>query len=221
MHTNRLTYCHGDRRVTAVPDSDTPVDGRRARHAHRRGELVRAATDYVAAHGFEDLSMRPLAAGIGISHATLIHHFGSKDALLAEILHELRERDRLLIAAQADRLAEAPIGDVLRETWRRLSAPALRPYWRLVFQAYGLAVADAERYARFLDGAATDWVDVSAGLLARAGCPPERCAPLATLVVGAFRGILLDLLVTGDRARGGRAVDELADAVTRELAAHR
>jgi AcrR family transcriptional regulator len=195
------------------------MDGRRTRHAHRRGELVRAATDYVAANGFESLSMRPLAAGIGVSHATLLHHFGTKDGLISEVLHELRERDRLLIAATADRLRDdASLGDVIRVAWRHLSAPSQRPYWRLVFGAYGVAVAAPDRYARFLDGAVTDWIELTEAQLAAAGCPPERRAGLATLIVGAFRGILLDLLVTGDRARGGEAVDRLAEAVERELA---
>lgn len=195
------------------------ADGRRTRHAHRRGELVRAATDYIAANGFASLSMRPLAVGIGVSHATLLHHFGTKDALISEVLHELRERDRLLIAATADRLRDdASLGDVIRVAWRHLSAPAQRDYWRLVFGAYGMAVADPDRYARFLDGAVTDWIELSQAQLAAAGCPPGHGAGLATLIVGAFRGILLDLLVTGDRARGGRAVDALALAVERELA---
>jgi AcrR family transcriptional regulator len=194
------------------------MDGRRSRHAHRRGELVGAATDYIAANGFAGLSMRPLAAGIGVSHATLLHHFGTKDALVSEVLHELRERDRLLIAATADRLGdEASIGDVIRLAWQHMSAPSQREYWRLVFGAYGVAVADPDRYERFLDGAVTDWIALSEAQLAAAGVAKDRRDGLATLIVGAFRGVLLDLLVTGARARGGRAIDQLANAVQRQV----
>ena len=181
---------------------------------------MRAATDYVAANGFAELSMRPLAAGIGVTHATLLHHFGSKDALLSEILHELRERDRLLIAAQGAALGEGPgLEEAIRLAWRHLSAPSYRGYWRLVFGAYGMAVADPRRFERFLDGAVTDWIALSSAQLEAAGVTAGRRAALATLVVGAFRGILLDLLMTGDRERGGAAIEWLAGAVAREAGA--
>lgn len=63
----------------------------------RRSQLVNAAVDYVAAHGFADLSLRGLGAAIGVSHRMLIHYFGSKEQLLVEIVRmsERRQRDLL------------------------------------------------------------------------------------------------------------------------------
>src|SRR5271154_7591678 len=87
-----------------VHEGSPAVDGRRARHAHRRPELLAAATDYVFEHGLADLTMRPLAKELGITHRGLLHHFGSKEQLVAEILHELRGRDRGRIAEAGGRL---------------------------------------------------------------------------------------------------------------------
>jgi AcrR family transcriptional regulator len=164
-----------------------------------------------------NLSMRSLARGIGISHATLVHHFGSKDLLIAEVLRELRARDRLLIEAESDRLADDPPGVLLERAWQHLSAPSYRPYWRLFFHVYGLAVVEPERFDRFLDGVVSDWLELMEERLTRYGMDEARARPLATLVLGAFRGVLLDWLATGDRARGRRAIASLAEHVNRSL----
>ncbi|MFJ9846797.1 TetR/AcrR family transcriptional regulator [Kitasatospora sp. NPDC101155] len=192
------------------------IDGRQSRHAHRRGELIRAAADYVTENGFESLSMRPLAAAIGVTHATLLHHFGSKEALLGEVLHELRERHRLFIAAEGERLRGTPVDEVVRTAWRHLSAPSDRAYMTVVFRTYGSALTDPDTYAPFLDGASTDWIKVVGEILAEAGCPGPRVPGLATLIVGSFRGILLDLVVTHDTARAQQAIEILAATVARE-----
>ncbi|WP_414171570.1 TetR/AcrR family transcriptional regulator [Clavibacter tessellarius] len=68
---------------------DDPVDGRRLRYAHRRGELLRAATEHVLEHGLDDLTLRGLADGVGVSHATLVHHFATRDGLIAEIVERV------------------------------------------------------------------------------------------------------------------------------------
>jgi AcrR family transcriptional regulator len=202
--------------VSSVNQQARKLDGRTTRHAHRRGEIVAAAADYVTQHGL-NLPLRSLASGIGISHATLVHHFGSKDALIAEVLSELRARHRLLIVAESERSGDAPPGALLERGWQRLTTPSYRPYWRLFFHIYGLALVEPEQFERFLGGVVSDWLEVMEETLERYGMEEERARPLATLVLGAFRGVLLDWLVTGDRARGRRAIASLAEHVNRSL----
>ena len=197
--------------------SEQRIDGRRARHAHRRPELLEAATDYVFEHGLTDLSIRPLAAELGISHRTLLHHFGSKQQLLAEILHELRKRDHRLIAAESERVNldnEDPIG----VAWRRMSSPPYDKYWRCFFEAYGIALKDPDRYRVFLEGIVSEWLEAIEPLLVEAGCEPSRATPLASLLLASFRGLFLDLLATRQRARVDRAAADLV-AATRWLIA--
>jgi AcrR family transcriptional regulator len=56
-------------------------DGRRTRHEPRKQDLLAAAVEYVFEHGFSELSIRPLAAALGISHRTLLYHFHSNTNL--------------------------------------------------------------------------------------------------------------------------------------------
>ena len=67
-------------------------------HLAPRDRLLAAAVDYAAQHGISDVSLRTLAAGLGTSHRMLIHHFGSKEGLLAAVVTEVerRQRDTLL-----------------------------------------------------------------------------------------------------------------------------
>ncbi|MFF0043729.1 hypothetical protein ACFYRG_47525 [Streptomyces mirabilis] len=49
------------------------------------------------------------------------------------------------------------------------------------------------------------------------GCDPARATPLAGLVLGAFRGLILDLVATGDRDRVRSSAREPAGLVRSTL----
>jgi AcrR family transcriptional regulator len=58
-----------------------------------RAALVASAFDVFAERGYQRLSLRQIADEIGTSHTALLHHFGSKDALLHAVLDEREERE--------------------------------------------------------------------------------------------------------------------------------
>jgi AcrR family transcriptional regulator len=89
--------------VIPAPDTGPRRDSRRA-------EILDAFTRAVAERGYDGTNFGDLAAELGISKGTIVHHFGTKDALLRE-LHEGYMRRRL---------AE------VRLVWARLLAPAER-----------------------------------------------------------------------------------------------
>lgn len=62
------------------------ANGRRTRAA-----LVDAAFRVFAEQGYQGLSIRQIAEAIGTSHTALLHHFGSKDALLSAVLDRREE----------------------------------------------------------------------------------------------------------------------------------
>ncbi|HSN43605.1 MAG TPA: TetR/AcrR family transcriptional regulator, partial [Propionibacteriaceae bacterium] len=64
----------------------------------RKEEIVAVALDVFAESGFHGCSLARVADAVGVSQATVLHHVGSKDGLLTEVLH-LRDR---LDAAQLD-----------------------------------------------------------------------------------------------------------------------
>jgi AcrR family transcriptional regulator len=58
----------------------------------RRGQLIAVAIDVFAKHGYAGGSIRAIAEQAGVSHATLIQHFGSKEGLLTAVLEEWDRR---------------------------------------------------------------------------------------------------------------------------------
>ncbi|MGH8794882.1 MAG: TetR/AcrR family transcriptional regulator [Stackebrandtia sp.] len=70
---------------------ERPDSPRRQRSAKRRNEILRAATDIFGARGYRNGSLGEIADKVGITHAGILHHFGSKNQLLLEVL-DYRDR---------------------------------------------------------------------------------------------------------------------------------
>src|SRR6266540_3883028 len=130
-----------------------PID-----HA-RRQALLDGAVDYAIAHGVTDLSLRPLAAALGTQAPVLLHHFESKEQLVAAVLNRVRDRLRAL---GRDAEATSPRTG-LAAVWAWASDPAHAPFLRLFFECYGLALRHPDRYGQFLDTVGQDWLATPMG----------------------------------------------------------
>src|SRR5262249_9462186 len=102
------------------------VHSRRVTDKSPRETLLQGAIDYVAHNGITDLTLRQLAAALGTSHRMLIHHFGSKEGLWVEIVHEVERRQRGILAEMVP-AADVPVADAMRAWWRHISDPSLWP----------------------------------------------------------------------------------------------
>jgi AcrR family transcriptional regulator len=58
----------------------------------RREQILGVATSVFGEYGFAGSSIRTIAERVGVSHATLLQHFGSKEGLLTAVLHEWDRR---------------------------------------------------------------------------------------------------------------------------------
>jgi AcrR family transcriptional regulator len=185
---------------------------------HPRDRLLERAIDHIAQRGLSDLSLRELAAAIGTSHRMLIHHFGSKEGLWVEVIRAVEARQR---AALADLL---PAGDgdpaeAMRAWWRHISDPSLWPNERLFFELYGQALQGRPGTAELLDGIIDTWLEAAIEINMRLGLDEQQARAIGRLGIAVTRGLLLDLLATGDRA-GVDAAHEAWIALTlRALAA--
>jgi AcrR family transcriptional regulator len=168
-------------------------------------ELLDAAIRYVSEHGISDLSLRTLATELGTSHRMLIFHFGSKDRLWIEIVHSVEQRQR-------ERLAELvpepgpPTREALWVWWKHISDPSLWPSERLFFELYGQALQGRAHAAAFLDGIVDAWVEPVAAANIANGTPEAPARAHARLGVAVTRGLLLDLLATGETDRVDQAM---------------
>jgi AcrR family transcriptional regulator len=178
-----------------------------------RDKLLRAIVDHVLKERFADLSLRPLARAVGASPRTILYHFGSKEALILAVVDDARKRQRALLDGWLRRSAEYDTVTLLLGAWRWLSAPRHDPFLRMFFATYGAGLQDRKRYGAFTGAAVDDWLQFFRRLLEHGGIAGDRAASLATILVAVTRGLLLDLLATGDRARVDRAFRSFVTAI--------
>ena len=164
------------------------------RRSQARERLLAAAVHQALDAGIADLSLRQLAAAIGTSHRMLIYHFGSREGLLVAVTQAVEERQRAAL------LASVTTPEGARQSWARLSDPKLWPQERLFFELYSYALLGRPGTEGFLDGVVESWVAPIADALVKAGADERAARADARLGVAVVRGLLLDLLATGDRA---------------------
>lgn len=164
-----------------------------------RDRLLARAIDHVAQRGLSDLSLRELAEAIGTSHRMLIHHFGSKQGLWVEVIRAVEERQRAGLTELVPEPAADPAA-AMRTWWAHISDPALWPNERLFFEVYGQALQGRPGTTELLDGIVDDWLEPIAELHVAWGMEPVAARAQARLGIAVTRGLLLDLLATGDRA---------------------
>lgn len=64
-----------------------------AKGVAKRAEILRAALEVIARHGYRKTSTRELAAAAGLSEAGMLHYFGSKEQLFEAVLRARDEAD--------------------------------------------------------------------------------------------------------------------------------
>jgi AcrR family transcriptional regulator len=160
-------------------------------------KLLQAVVEVALASGITDLSLRAIGEAAGTSHRMLIHHFGSREGLLVEVIAAVEEQQR---AAFRD-LGDGSVGvsdDLAYQFWQHLRGPALAPQERLFFEVYGQALQGRQWAAPLLDGNIQDWAGPLAARMEAAGASPPAARAAARLSVAVTRGLLLDVFATGD-----------------------
>lgn len=173
----------------------------------RRAELLDKLLAYSASHGLSDVSLRPLASAVGSSPRVLLYFFGSKEALVREVhQHSRREQVRLLDAAL--RGHDDP-RNAVRALWDWLTDPAHHDVERFFFEGYARSLHAADGpWQGFGESSVREWLPRFEAMFDDAGT--------ATLVLASLRGLLLDLLATGDRDRVQRAFEALLSSALPE-----
>jgi AcrR family transcriptional regulator len=196
----------------------TRVDGRSLRYQHRRGELLEAVSGYVLEHGVASLSLRKVADAVGVSHVTLQHHFGTKEQLVGEIVEHLLERTFTPPDIYTD--GKPNPGLELSARWRALWAHLVSPSGqrdiRLFVEVLGQSqFAGSERYASAVKRSIEHRLELMAAGSVALGCPPARARAFATLSLAMLRGLVVDLLATGERERVDEAFEIALENVVR------
>lgn len=149
----------------------------------------------MAADGIGGRSLRDLAAAAGTSHRMLLHYFGSREELLVAVVEEVERRQVAMLTGLPDNPGQAAL-----MMWADLRRKELRPFERLFFECYARAAQGEAPFTPLLPGAVDRWVD------AVAERTPDTPDPtLIRLGLAVTRGLLLDLVGTGDEEAVDRA----------------
>lgn len=176
----------------------------------RRAEWTAAATDYVLEHGLIGLSLRPLAAALGTSDRMLLYHFGTKDHLVADVLHTSINRSTGHIAALSP---SADLRTAVLDLWAATNVPPVDGCNRIYVEAAALGLLGHEPYASGVRVGNDRWMAAIVGHLIKSGVEDVRAARAAELIDAAFMGFQLDLPLDLDPEARRRTVNDLADTL--------
>lgn len=177
-----------------------------------RQQLLERAIDYLTERGMSDISLRELAAALGTSHRMVIYHFGSKEGLFVEVVRETERRQRQVLADLIGG-SHADFTDPSRRFWRQLRSPELAPLVRLFFELYGQALQGRSYALPILTGVVDSWIEPLLPALQAAGLSRSEARAQARLGLAVTRGLLLDVLATGDIAGVDDAYESYLAAV--------
>jgi AcrR family transcriptional regulator len=203
--------------VTAGAQAAIPR--RQQARLRRRAELAEVAYRQVAAKGLEGLRIREVAGAAGINHATLLHYFPSKAALVDGVIDHLARQLAAPAtpggpAAPAGRTLQQRLGHELDDVGIRLQRTpeifAVLTQLQLRSARDPAVRAGFQRLDRLWIGYLTALV--SDGLRAgecRPGTDPDQAALLLAAI---FRGIGL-LALTGTPAQAGAVIRQAREAL--------
>jgi AcrR family transcriptional regulator len=207
---------HRDLESVDVISNAEKVDGRTVRFQHRRQELLTAAVEYVLDHGVAELSLRPMAKELGVTHATLIRHFESKEALVAEVVDHIRTEIGPKTRASGGYPADAPADRMMRAVWANLSQPAERRQFALLFELVAMHTRQQDRFDHLEQMLITEFLAPLQARFRRDGMSSREARDVATGFLALVRGLQLDLAVSGDERRVDAAMNRYIDLVTRK-----
>ncbi len=166
------------------------MPGQKAPEAQRREQLLRATYVVALRDGFDAVTARAVAAEAGTSPGLVFFHFGSKDALLLELLSELL--DRALDAEVTPEIAALPTARARLRAALQVELDGIPDQVapvELVLSAWFSRDADVRRV---IDAALARYRDVFVGLCRdvadEAGASAATAEVMATAVVSLVQG---------------------------------
>ncbi len=180
----------------------------------RRRELLDRVADDLVVNGLVDFSLRRAARAAGTTHKVLLYHFDGAEDLLSQAIHQLRERRISNSLAAIAEPGRDTLAARVRATWSALTGEESR----VLDQAMGLMMYDPVRYGELGRGASQQYMPALLSIL-----PPHwadrRKHEVAEMVLAALRGLLIDLLTSGNTEGIEAGFEALTRALDREEAA--
>lgn len=111
-----------------------------------KDSLLPLLTAHVLAHGLGGASLRPLAKAAGTSDRMLIYHFGTKEALIVDLLGYIAKVYAAALDAAMGGDRAATRADVVARILTHTDAPAMQPFMQLWWEIVAGAARDLPGY---------------------------------------------------------------------------
>jgi AcrR family transcriptional regulator len=184
-------------------------------------ELLDRVVAYLGEHGLGAVSLRPMAVALDTSLNRLVHHFGSKEELVASALARAIEVQADLEAQWVARNPEIRQTEIHRRWWKWMNAsPENLAMVRLGYEAATLDATASGIPGNVRAAQVGTWRDLIEQRLEIDGVPSEAVALEATLVKATFTGLVTELFATGDRKRLTAVLEEWLSGVDQRIAAY-
>lgn len=170
----------------------------------KRAQLLSDLVEVCAAEGVGRRSLRDIAERLGTSSRMLVHYFGSREAMLLAVVEAAEQRQADIL----DQVHGSPTDEVER-LWSGLSDPGMWPLERLYLECYARGANGEAPFDALIPGVVDSWLD--GHRQRRPGDDPA----IGRLALAVIRGLLLDLVATGDRAGTNRAMARFLDMLGR------
>lgn len=167
----------------------------------RKADVLKAMADYLLGSGISEATLRPAASAVGTSPRMLLYHFRTKEELMVAALKEVRRRETEMLAKVVATLPGQSIAQAMRAIWRWYASPKRLPYLQVFFEAWGVSLRRPYLFKGFLEAVRKDLLPLAKTALVARGYPPRDATAIATLMIAAFRGLLIDLVANKDRER--------------------
>jgi AcrR family transcriptional regulator len=184
----------------------------------RRQELLDRIVRYLAENGLAQATLRPMAAALDVSINRLVHHFGSKEELLAQALERSIEQHIELQASWAAEVPDMRLVESYRRWWQWMNeSESNLATIRLNYEAAAL-----DPKATGLDGEVRAdqigvWRHDAELFLEREGVPKPDALLEASYTKAVFTGLVMDLLATGDRRRLNKTFQMFLDRLQERI----
>jgi AcrR family transcriptional regulator len=145
--------------------------------------------------------LRELADALKISSRMLVHHFGSRDALIADALTHARRQLLETFRAQLAEHNPQDLRGLVGALRSIVTDPVNRPFFRLFDEVNALAQTQPDRFPGFGRASVHDWLPQFTELLGASGIDEVTAQAQATLALAVIRGLMLDENATGEQTR--------------------
>lgn len=180
--------------------------------ARKADELLGKIIEIVRRTGLAGFSLDTLAPQLGTSSRMLVYYFGSKDELLGRIVYAVRNDTVTAFSRQ-------PAGTILEAidqwwTYYRANLADMQFFFHLASRSF----EEPDKFEEFSSTAVELWTSYFHQSLLGVTKTEAEAQAIARLALATVRGLMVDLLITGERKRVEEALAEFKSLLAERLA---